>query len=41
VAVEKDDLDVAAFICGFADKSSMQMLQNVTSVIVKLGKTSS
>ncbi len=41
VSVDRTTFYVAAFIFGFADKSFTQMVQNVTSVIVKPGKTSS
>ncbi len=41
--VKVDDLTfyVVAFVFGFADKSFMQMLQNVTNVIIKPGSTTS
>jgi hypothetical protein len=42
-AIKVDDLTfyVVAFVLGFADKSFMQMLQNVTNVIIKPGSTTS
>ena len=37
VKVDSSTFYVVAFVFGFADKSFMQMLQNVTSVIIKPG----
>jgi hypothetical protein len=40
VKVDPLTFDVVAFVLGFADKSFMQLLQNVTAVIVKPGNQS-
>ena len=37
IKVDSSTFYVVAFVLGFADKSFMQMLQNVTSVIIKPG----
>jgi hypothetical protein len=41
VRVDRPTFYVVAFILGFADKSFMQMLQNVTNVIIKPGNKTS
>jgi hypothetical protein len=40
VKVDRPTFYVAAFVFGFADKAFLQMVHNVTSVIIKPGKTS-
>jgi hypothetical protein len=41
IKVDSSTFYVVAFVFGFADKSFMQMLQNVTSVIIKPGSKAS
>jgi hypothetical protein len=41
VKVDRLTFYVVAFVLGFADKSFMQMLQNVTAVIIKPGNKTS
>ncbi len=41
VLVDTATFYVAAFVFGFADKSFTQMVQNVTSILVKPGQESS